>query len=245
MIAEDGTFKPSNFLKALADVRGSNIDVINISAGKYHNNCRGRCRICEAVEAVTREGSVVIAGAGNRTEERSLDVFCPAQSSESIAVGMSETLCTASPRKNPSPPVGMGDARPPGAYWVDMEAESMFHPDGSYCSYRSCSPFHECNDNRQTVYWNGNVDWNDYIPEIVAPGHKPAIDTQNGSAHIEPGTSYSAAVVSGGVATVLSEILPNSFSPQRIKRGVETSSRDLDCGMVGKFDMKQLLNILS
>jgi len=126
-----------------------------------------------------------------------------------------------------------------------MDADSGFSPDDSYCSYRRCSPFQECENNRKTVYWDGNVDWDDYLPEIVAPGHRPLADVENGFFAIEPGTSYSTAVVSGSIATILSELFPNVPSPQRIKRSVEASAQELDCGIVGKLDMKELYRTLS
>lgn len=245
VIAEDGKFKPSNFLKAMNDVRNGNIDLVNISAGKYHDNCGGRCRICEAVDVVIEEGSLVVAGSGNRKVDEPLDVFCPARSSNSIAVGMSETLCTASPSVNSSMPFGVEDPRPPGAYWVNVDSDSPYYPDASYCSYRNCSPFHTCENNRRIEYWDGNVDWNHYIPEVVAPGHRPVVDRQQGRGEIEPGTSYSTAVVSGGIATVMSGVFPNRPSPHRVKRAVEATSQDLDCGIVGKFDMKGLRDVLS
>lgn len=244
VVAGDEKFKPSNFLKAMDDVRNANIDLVHISAGKYHENCGGRCRICEAVELVIRDGSVVVAGAGNRKEDRSLDVFCPARSPSSLAVGMSETLCTTS-IDNPSLPVGADSPRPPGAYWVDVDSDYPFYPTDTYCSYQSCSPFHECKNNRKTRYWEGNVDWDQYIPEVVAPGHKPLIDTNQLRGYIEPGTSYSAAVVSGGIAIVMSELFPDLPSPGRMRRAIETTALDLDCGIVGKFNMKGLRDALS
>jgi len=244
LIAEDEEFRPSNFLKAMDDVRNANIDVVNISAGKYHGKCGGQCRICEAVEDVTREGSIVVAGAGNRKENNSFDVFCPARSSRSIAVGMSETLCSATPPQNPLEPLGKADTRPPGAYWIDPHSEIPYHPDEAYCSYERCSPHQKCENNRQVIYWEGNVDWSDYIPEVVAPGHKPLVNVERGMAEIEPGTSYSTAVVSGGIATVMSEVFPNLPSPQSVKRAVEATSQDLNCGIVGKFDMKGLRDAL-
>lgn len=244
VIAEDGTFRPSNFLKAMEDIRSSNNDVVNVSAGKFHENCASRCRISEAVDTVVRDGSIVVTGAGNRTSERQLGVFCPGKSTESIAVGMSETLCTATPQDT-STPMGAQQPRPPGAYWANSGSEFPFYPEDAYCSYKRCSPFHECDDNRKTVYWDGNVDWHDYVPEVVAPGHKPIFDRESDLFELEPGTSYSTAVVSGCIATVLSEVFPDVPSPHRVKRAVETSSRDVDCGVVGKLDMKSLYNALS
>ena len=243
IIADDKEFKPSNFLKAMDDILDANIDVVNISAGKYHHNCAGQCRICEAVDEVVRDGSVVVAGAGNRKEDKELDVFCPARSSESIAVGMSETLCTITASKKSEFPYRPDKLRPPGAYWVDIDhidSTTEDLPDDTYCGYNACSPFHTCENNRKTIYWGGNVNWNYYVPEVVAPGHKPLVDYDDGTGLIEPGTSYSTAVVSGGIATVLSEVFPDLPSPQRVKRVIEATSRDLESGIVGKFDMQRL-----
>jgi hypothetical protein len=99
--------------------------------------------------------------------------------------------------------------------------------------------------NRETVYWEGNVNWSNYVPEVVAPGHKPISDRENSLFKLEPGTSYSTAVVSGCIATVLSEVFPDVPSPQHVKRAVEATSQDVDEGMVGELDMKQLYNTVS
>lgn len=245
VVAPDGEFRPSNFLKAMDDVRNDNVDVVNISAGKYHDDCEGQCRLCTAVDNVTREGSVVIAGAGNRKEERSLDVFCPARSSNSIAVGMSETLCDATPPRDRGSLRTVGQIRPPGAYWGTGDREEPYYPDGAYCSHRGCSPFHECRDNRRITYWNGNVERNDYLPEVVAPGHLPMVDHAGGEYVLEPGTSYSTAIVTGCVATVMSELFPDLPTLHQIKRAIESTSQDLDCGIVGKIDMMGLFEALS
>lgn len=144
VIAEDGEFRPSNFLKVMQDVRTSSIDIVNVSAGKFHEDCAARCRISEAVDAVARDGSVVVAGAGNRKPDRPLGVFCPAKAGESIAVAMSETLCTATPGESYTP-IGSQSPNPPGAYWATSSPEVPFYPNDAYCSYKRCSPFHECN----------------------------------------------------------------------------------------------------
>ena len=246
VVATDKKFKPSNLLKALDSIRNKDIDLVNISAGKHHKNCSGKCRLSSAIDELVREGTVIVAGAGNTKEGKSLGVFCPAKSSNSIAVGMSESICEASP-SNQSMPIGVDslESRPPGAYYAKRQSGYQYYPDETYCGYNGCSPMHSCENNRRIKYWDGNVEWEDTIPEIVAPGHLPIVDTHGTEAKLEPGTSYSAATVTGGLACVLSEIFPTQVTPQRIKRTVEASSKDLDCGIVGKFDLKELKRNLS
>lgn len=245
LIAGDGEFRPSNFLRAMDDVRDDDIDVVNISAGKYHESCGGRCRLCAAVEGVVRAGSTVVAGAGNRKGSRKLGVFCPARSSDSIAVGMSETLCNATPPKRDELHRTPNTTKPPGAYWGTVDPDRPYYPSDAYCSHRGCSPFDSCRANRQVIYWDGNVEWNDYLPEVVAPGHFPIANRSAGEFALEPGTSYSTAIVTGCIATVMSERFPDLPTPQRIKRALESTSRDLDCGIVGMIDMEQLLEAVS
>jgi len=244
VIAENGTFRPSNFLKAMQAIVEGNIDVVNLSAGKFHPNCNGECRICMAVEDVTNSGTIVVPGAGNKTRDKNRSVFCPAKSAETIAVGASETLCTASPEGDTSTLIQGPSGRPPGSYWVKRDDPPPFYPDQNYCGHGGCSPFHDCENNQKTIYWNGNVEWKDYLPEVVAPGHIFLESETTGQTTLEPGTSYSCAVVSGGIATVMSDLLPKSPSPHQIRRAVEATSSELDCGMVGKFNMGELRKAL-
>jgi len=225
------------------DIAEGNIDVINISAGKYHRDCNAECRLCMATDDVVDNGSVVVPGAGNRSEDESLGVFCPAKSPKTIGVGMSETLCTATPKGSGDSIIQGPSGRPPGSYWVEPEEKYPFYPDNNYCGHGACSPFHDCVDNQKTVYWDGNVAWDQYLPEVVAPGHF-YIESQDGNVTLEPGTSYSCAAVSGGIASALSDTLPNTPSPSRVRRVVEATSTGLECGPVGKFDMSELKRVL-
>lgn len=253
VIAEDGEFKPSNFLKTMHKIETDNIDIVNISAGKYHPNCGTNCRICHSVESVTSNDTIVVAGAGNRKENRELDVYCPAKSPGSIAVGMSETLCTANPQIDPqksekfdlSKPPDQDTFRPPGAYWVDHDEKSPFIPNENYCSQLACSPLHPCEENRKTEYSYGNVKWENYVPQVVAPGHYPIADIRSGNFRLDPGTSYSTAIVSGSIATVLSEIFPSTPSPELVRRVVGSTAQELECGVVGKINMQGLLDVLT
>jgi hypothetical protein len=220
--------------------------LVNISAGKYHRDCGGECRICSIIDGLAQEDIVTIAGAGNRKADESLGVFCPAKSTSSIAVGMSQIICTATPN-NKSMPLGANslESRPPGAYWAKRHNAHEFYPNDTYCGFNGCSPIHQCENNRRVEYWEGNVDWDEAFPEVVAPGLMPMINESETGGELEPGTSFSTALVTGGVACILSEVFPNQVGPQRLKRTVEASSRNLDCGIVGQFDMEMLKDRLS
>lgn len=199
-----------------------------------------------ATDNVVNNGTIAVAGAGNlRPSDDQLGTFCPAKSTDTIAVGMSETLCTASFEKEHSRHLNLEmKARPPGAYWIELEDASPYSPDQNYCGYQGCSAFQDCNNHRKTGYWQGNVNWEDYVPEVVAPGHRVVGDSESGLIALEPGTSYSSAVVSGGIASVLSDVLPKSPSPNLVRRAVEATSTRLGEGVVGKFNMSELKQAL-
>lgn len=240
VVAGDKEFRTSNFLKTMADIRDDNIDVVNISAGKGHVDCGGRCRICEAVEAVVSEGTVVVAGAGYLKSDGEYGVFCPARSRQSITVAMSESVCTASPEGMNQLNTGPDIFRPPGAYWATDTLDDPPYPGEIYCGGNRCSPYHTCENNKVDQYWYGNPNWESYVPEVAAPGHLPVNINEDGGFQLEPGTSYSTAVVSGAVTTVVSEVYPPIPSQQRISRLIESTSQSMDCGIVGKLDMEGL-----
>jgi hypothetical protein len=245
VIASDEEFRPSNFLKAMSEIAEANVDVVNISAGKFHSDCGTECRICMAAEDVVSTGCVVCAGAGNRKPDRELGLFCPAKSVKAVAVGTSETLCTASTGNGGDSLIKGASIDPPGSYWVKRSNPDPFYPNDNYCGYGNCSPFHECGEYQETVYWDGNAAWRAYTPEVVAPGHTVIQNEDTGEIALETGTSYSCAMVSGGIATVLSELLPDQPSQRRINNAVRATSRDLDCGPVGKFSTERPKGVLS
>lgn len=246
IVAENSEFKPGNILKAMDNLKDSNVDIINISAGKYHFDCNAQCRICESVKSVVESGKVVVAGAGNKKSDQPRGIYCPATSTKTISVGMCESLCRASPQQSSPRYIGPDNRtyNPPGAYQVNGHDDIDFYPNESYCSYNGCSAFHECDENREMKYWDGNVKWKEEYPEVVAPGHKALWNSDNQQLELEPGTSYSAAAVSGGIATVLSEKFPEVCSPPRIRRKLQATAQQLDCGVVGLFDMSQLYDSL-
>jgi len=244
VVAEDEEFRVSNFLKAMADIRDRDTDVVNVSAGKYHADCGGRCRICEAVEAVIGDGTIVVAGAGHREPDRGLGVYCPARSTESIAVGMSETICTASPDSTNLLSEAAELYRAPGSYWATEAVDNPSYPSDTYCGGVRCSPRNSCDENKVETYWYGNCEWEAYVPQVVAPGHWPLQSEDGDECGLEPGTSYSTAIVSGAIATVLSEIYPPIPTPQRVSRTVESTSQNMECGVVGKLDMTRLYDAL-
>lgn len=250
VVADDeDDFKPSSVLKALDSIRNDDVDIANLSLGMYRPNCQGDCRLCVAAREVTASGTLIAAGAGNDDPDEDREVFCPARSESTLAVGMSESICTASPPKSHPTKSTEDMSRPPGAYWIDhsgLDIDSPYLSDENYCSYARCSPFHECTNNRKMKYWEGNVSWENYLPETVAPGHYPrANPTNKREAFMAGGTSYSTAIVSGALAVILGELpLDKNPSPERIKRVIQSTSDHLACGHVGKFNAKETYSVL-
>lgn len=252
VITDSGEFKPSNFLKAMDNIRSRSVDIVNVSAGRHHSDCGGRCRICHATNKVVGDGTIVVAGAGNQMpgdEEKSL--YCPALSNKAIAVGSYEARCglTLKQRTNGDLYRTVPHALfPPGAYWVrNTEAasrgEAVYTP---FCSRRGCSKHHSCEEYRQEQLSAINVSFKHGEPDVFAPDQY-VIERMDGTPGIDRGTSFAAALISGALADILSTIVEDRVlpTPSELREAIRSISTTVEGTSQRRFDSTELYRILS
>lgn len=249
VVASDGRFKVSNFLKAMSNVAKSSVDIVNTSGGIHHRDCNQRCRVCKATNEVVESGTIVVAGAGNDLDGEEKSIYCPALSESTISVGSFEGVCGYSPdekhgggiqRRSPS-------VKPPGAYWVtDDEATIDWEPvDIPYCSLQGCSPYHDCSDHRIERIPDRNVSFDEGSPDVFAPDHY-VYERDSGAPGLRVGTSFATAVVTGALGEILSVVAKERVfpSPSEVNRAINNISTGVGSTFHRKFDGQQMLDQL-
>ncbi|MBX0297688.1 S8 family serine peptidase [Haloarcula nitratireducens] len=227
VVAAHGTAKRGNLVQAIADASSHNIDILNLSVGIHHHeeptgDCGGHCRIADEARLAIESGTAVVAAAGNREKDNPLAVHCPARLTTAITVGGFVSHCRADLLDSPAS----------GQYWVDNDTELV----GPFCGQRGCGPTKQCEEYRYEKPWQGNVSFHNAVPDVLAPVHHPAgTDTDP---VLQSGTSFGTPIVSGSLATLLSD-LPDSEpdpSPTQLRQAVSMGATDIDEGTVPKFD---------
>lgn len=217
VIIETGEFKPSNFLKAMDNIRGRSVDIVNISGGKHHSGCKQRCRICTATREVVESGTIVVAGAGNNFSDDSKTLYCPALCSDAIAVGSFETRCglrVGNGRGTDLHQTVPQNLHPPNSYWVHgSEVAADNEPTNiAFCSGEGCSEWHSCSKHQIERLSDHNVGFSEAEPDVFAPDHYP-FQRRDGTVGLDVGTSFATAVVSGALADILSTIAQHRTLP--------------------------------
>ena len=243
IVVDGGDMKPSNCLKAMANIRDSSVDIVNISAGKMHDDCQQQCRLCDAAKAVAESGTVVVAAAGNDVRNDGNTMYCPALSDQTISVGSFESVCTreislANGQKIYRPSLTI---HPPGAYWIrDTKHASEGEPvDQPFCSCRNCMPGCTCAEYRKEQLSPQTIKFDHGEPDVFAPDHL-IVERDNGEAGIERGSSYATAIVSGALAGVLStlseqRVLPR---PEEVNRAISSINQTVGDTPHRRFDSK-------
>lgn len=218
IIIGNGEFKPSNFLKAMGDIQNRSVDIVNISGGKHHMDCKRRCRICKAARKVVESGTIVVAGAGNTfDDDNSKTLYCPALCGNTIAVGSYETRCGLRIGEDEGTDLHQTvpqNLHPPNSYWVrDSKAASDGEPTNTaFCSGRGCSKWHSCSNYREERLSELNISFTKGEPDVFAPDHYP-FQRQDGTVGLDVGTSFATAVVSGALADILSTVAKHRTLP--------------------------------
>lgn len=239
---DNGNFKPSNFLKAMYAVKQSSVDILNISGGKHHKDCKQHCRICTATSEVVDSGTIVVAGAGNSNNEPEKTLYCPALYDGAIAVGSYESRCGfqifESEKSNQYRTVPQ-NLHPPGSYWVtgSPEAPDIEPANIAFCSRRGCSDWHSCVNNRKEQLSDVNVSFARGEPDVFALDHYP-YRRADGTVGIDTGTSFATALVTGALADILSTVaerrpLP---TPDQVMDAIRNIPTTVDGTSQRKFD---------
>lgn len=249
IVAADGEFKPSNYLKAVKAAQENRVDIINLSGGASRPTCNGNCRICVAARKVINDGIAIITGSGNVVEDKNCGLFCPAKMTETVGTGVYESYCTHWVDLNPRPGIQSQKIPAPNSYWIDysmleLDADEDWIPTGQYCSYTSCTPEESCAENQVEILWPGNVDFSSREPDVFAPGKY--VQGLNGKAMFDIGTSFSTATVTGAVTDIYSRLhserpLP---TPHDLNRAIESLQTTVGTTSYPKFDSTALIHSL-
>lgn len=243
VIRETGKVLQRDLLKAIHTAHNRDeVDLINLSLGFDHSqgdvSCdmpNEPCKVRFAVKQAVKDGSTVVAAAGNsdETDDEMNDgaVCCPALLNEVISVGGMVPICTATP-KNIDQPVGLGPSKrhlPPFACWVkrkDSEEEGA-----PICSGLGCSPTETCEDNRVIWEWRGNVDHDPSEIDVLAPAAYP-IENTKWEPDITVGTSYAAPFVSAQVSEMIAFLKLNDVEvePSQIQAALTNTAKPVEEG---------------
>lgn len=227
VVAENRYAKRGNLVQAIADASSRGVDLLNLSVGIHHHeepdgDCGGHCRVADEAHLAIESGTMVVAAAGNREKEDSLAVHCPAVLDDAISVGGFVSHCRND----------LIESDDSGQYWV-FDDETLLGP---YCGQHGCGPDDECEDHRYEKPWQGNVSFHNTVPDVLAPVHHPAgteIDPT-----LQSGTSFGTPIVSGSLATIVSDLAEseNYPSPLELRGAVSMGANDIDEGVLQKFD---------
>lgn len=222
IIADGRDASRGNFIQAIADASRHGVDILNLSVGVYHSeepdgSCGGHCRVADETRLAIQDGLTVVSATGNREDEDSLAVHCPALASETIGVGGFVARCRQEPIESAES----------GQYWVRNEGMQ-----GPFCGQRGCGPTSQCREYRYEYPWRGNVSFHNATPDVLAPVHHPAGTVA--APVLQGGTSFGTPIVSGVLAAVVSDI-GDDIPPKELQRAVGLGGVDIDEGQLPKF----------
>lgn len=199
------------------------VDILNLSVGKYMRGCRGYCQFCNSVSRAIAKDISVVAAAGNQHPKRTPEqVYCPATREATIAVAGMVTNCPSSIEQNNS--VMKDGTNSEGPYWIKKQDGVDYSLDaegGVFCGRRVCSNGEQCLQRNEERAWERNVRPKLNKPDIVAPVHYPHLEER--VPVLLAGTSFAAPVVSGTLATICSELVTSEAgfpAPDKVKRAV-------------------------
>lgn len=225
IVAENGHAKRGNLAAAIGDASKHGVDILNLSVGVYHreeknNDCGGHCRIADEARLAIQNGTSVIAATGNRKNDDSRAVYCPALLDETIGVGGFVSRCTTD----------LFETEESGQYWMRNERLR-----GPFCGQRGCSPSHSCQDYRYELPWRGNVSFHNAEPDVLAPVHHP-VGTEDEPV-LQTATSFGTPVISGLLAAILGDLLDIGIDPDpdELEQAVSEGAVSIDESDLPKF----------
>lgn len=188
-----------NLLRAFDKAIELDLDILNLSQGIPEPKIGEINIIPDKVQEVIDAGVSVIASSGNKniieSEKHLNETFHPARLDDVICVSGLIPKCTAD-----SPKAGDNNS---GPLWTYLTSTNELI--GPYCSQRGCVNGEDCSNNCERVNWSGNVEPIDNNPDVYAPAHFFA-RCRGGGYAFKCGTSYSAPIVTGAMATLISEV---------------------------------------
>jgi hypothetical protein len=91
----DGKKRGTDLLYAIRQAEKDGVDILNISAGVFHQKCSG-CLFDRAVESAIKSDLIIVAAVGNQTRSSLEHTHCPAIKQAAISVGGYIPYCPTS-----------------------------------------------------------------------------------------------------------------------------------------------------
>lgn len=231
----DGVAKRSNVADAIYEASQKGVDVLNISLGVCHSeeeghHCGELCRIAdEARLAIEKDDVTIVAATGN--DSKADAVTCPALVSDVIGVGGYVSIC-----ENDVDCTGKSSQ-----YWV--ETDQLYGP---FCGQRGCHSGEECSKNRKEKLWDHNVSFHNAVPDVLAP----VVRGTKGESHlsVHPGTSFAAPLISGRIATVLSDMRleeGKDIEPRELQRALKLTGVEIEESHMVKYHEERFFDHLN
>lgn len=216
---------------AITQAIADGVDIVNISSGAPWRHPVEANPNVQVTKRLLEAGIVVVAAAGNHFPGRQPErppVHCPSAASGVVSVGAMVSRC---PRR----PGNESATTPEGPYfWIVADAgiNSELSPShGVFCGERGCVGGDDCAEHKTIEAWERNPLQTDDKPDVLAPMHtirRRDTGTKPGWEYLATGTSFSAPLVTGGLAAVFSELrahdhsLPDPFTVQSRLRETAT-----------------------
>ena len=230
-----------NLLNAMEDAM-EDAHVLNLSLGTLHEDCNQRCRVCTYARKAVENNTIVVAAMGNidREEEKNDEnedcgdqsVYCPALADEVITVGGYVPRCQSK----------ITDSEDSSQLWATYEDD----PIGPFCGGFDCSEEASCGEHLLEQWWEGNVEPEGNKPDVLAPVLYP-VDRGEEPPYFT-GTSFAAPIVSGVIASILSDLFPAGLDPTpgEVQEAIRTTSIEtVENSDTGKINMKDAKEYLS
>lgn len=126
-------------------------------------------------------------------------------------------------------------------YWV--ETEQLYGP---FCGQRGCSSGNRCDKNRKEKPWEHNVPFHNAVPDVLAPVVRGTKEEDYLSLH--SGTSFAAPLISGRIATVLSDVRleeGTDVGPKELRRAVTLTGVEIEESHTIKYNEKRFFDHLN
>ena len=226
------------------------VDILNLSAGVPWRHPVHLNPLVMETNRLINAGITVVAAAGNhfpgRYDERP-PVHCPSAAKDVISVGGLVVKCPRDPgHESASEPEGP-------YYWLthDPGFRAEVSPDiGVYCGELGCVGGTDCADHRQPQPWDLNPLPTDDKPDVLAPMHiirRRETSTEHGWEYLATGTSFSAPLVTGTLASIFDQLRDDGDGiprPREVRQAVRTGAKEFDADLGPRYDAEGVLKEL-
>ncbi|QHS17947.1 S8 family serine peptidase [haloarchaeon 3A1-DGR] len=217
---------------AIADAGAGDVDMLNLSLGIRHE-CQGFCSLARETKRVIAEyETTIVSVTGNKQPQADREgVHCPGVVESVISVGGYIPHCSHD----------LVDSEDSGQWWCPEEDGTVYGP---FCGQLDCCDGVSCSEYRREELWDGNVLFHNATPDVIAPALYVA-GLEDGVT-LNAGTSYSAPIITGIVATILSESdeLGGQTPPEAIQTAIRRTSAPIDDDTYYKLDAHSALDYL-